>query len=153
MCMCSGIEPSEALSGAPYVQEALRGSLGAFGPMFITISMILFAFTTLLGNLFYIDHIFNYMFGHVPGKSFMVVYRIIASFVIFVGAGLNAGLLWDIADVTMGCMTIINLPVIIILSKYALRTLKDYEQQINNGKNPVFHVKNIQLPDKTDYWN
>lgn len=46
MCMCSGIEPTEALSGAPYVQEALKSVLGAFGPLFITISMILFAFTT-----------------------------------------------------------------------------------------------------------
>ena len=73
MCMCSGIEPTEALSGAPYVQEALRSALGAFGPMFITVSMILFAFTTLLGNLFYVDHIFNYMFGHTPSKSFMIV--------------------------------------------------------------------------------
>lgn len=83
----------------------------------------------------------------------MIVYRIIASLIIFVGAGLNAGLLWDIADVLMGCMTIINLPVIIILSRYALRALKDYEQQIKNGKKPVFHVKDIQLPDKVDYWN
>lgn len=153
MCMCSGIEPSEALSGAPYVQEALRSSFGAFGPMFITIAMIMFAFTTLLGNLFYVDHVFNYIFGHTPSKSFMIVYRIIASLIIFVGAGLNAGLLWDIADVLMGCMTIINLPVIIILSRYALRALKDYEQQIKNGKKPVFYVKDIQLPDKVDYWN
>lgn len=152
MCMSSGIEPTEALSGAPYVQEALRSTLGAFGPMFITVSMILFAFTTLLGNLFYVDHIFNYMFGHTPGKGFMIVYRITASLIIFVGAGLNAGLLWDIADVTMGCMTIINMPVIIILSKYALGALRDYEKQVKNGDKPVFHVKDIQLPHEVDYW-
>lgn len=152
MCMCSGIEPTEALSGAPYVQEALRSTLGAFGPLFITASMILFAFTTLLGNLFYVDHIFNYMFGHTPGRNFMIIYRIIASLVIFAGAGLNAGLLWDIADVTMGGMTIINMPVIIILSRHALNALKDYEQQIKKGNHPVFHAKNIQLPHKLDYW-
>lgn len=152
MCMCSGIEPTEALSGAPYVQEALRSTLGAIGPLFITASMILFAFTTLLGNLFYVDHIFNYMFGHTPSKNFMIIYRIIASLVIFVGAGLNAGLLWDIADVTMGGMTIINMPVIIILSKHALNALKDYEQQIKKGNSPVFHVKDIQLPHNVDYW-
>lgn len=152
MCMCSGIEPTEALSGAPYVQEALRSTLGAFGPLFITASMILFAFTTLLGNLFYVDHIFNYMFGHTPSKNFMIIYRIIASLIIFVGAGLNAGLLWDIADVTMGGMTIINMPVIIILSKYALGALKDYEKQMKNGAKPVFHVKDIELPHEVDYW-
>ena len=152
MCMCSGIEPSEALSGAPYVQEALRSTFGAFGPMFITVSMILFAFTTLLGNLFYVDHIFDYMFGHKPSKTFMIIYRIIASLIIFAGAGLNAGLLWDIADITMGGMTIINMPVIIILSKHALNALKDYEQQIKKGNRPVFHAKDIQLPHNVDYW-
>ena len=152
MCMCSGIEPTEALSGAPYVQEALKSVLGAFGPLFITASMILFAFTTLLGNLFYVDHIFNYMFGHTPGRTFMTVYRIIASLVIFVGAGLNAGLLWDIADVTMGGMAIINMPVIIILSKYALAALKDYEKQLKRGDKPAFHAKDIVLPHEVDYW-
>ena len=152
MCMCSGIEPSEALSGAPYVQAALEKSLGSVGPIFITVSMILFAFTTLLGNLFYVDNVLNYILGHVPGKVFMTIYRIIAALVIFVGAGLNAGLLWDIADVTMGGMTIINIPVILILSKYAFRALKDYESQIKQGKKPVFHAKDIELPQKVDYW-
>lgn len=152
MCMSSGIEPTETLSGAPYVQAALQQTFGAIGPMFITIAMILFAFTTLLGNLFYVDNVLKYILGHVPSKRFMTIYRIIASLVIFIGAGLNAGLLWDIADVTMGGMTIINMPVILFLSKYVLRALKDYERQVKNGEKPVFHVKNIQLPHQVDYW-
>lgn len=82
----------------------------------------------------------------------MTVYRIIASLVIFVGAGLNAGLLWDIADVTMGGMAIINMPVIIILSKYALAALKDYEKQLKRGDKPAFHAKDIGLPHEVDYW-
>lgn len=153
MCMCSGIEPTEALSGAPYVQAALKQTFGTVGPLFITVAMILFAFTTLLGNLYYVDNVLNYILGHVPGKTFMIIYRIIASFIIFIGAGLNAGLLWDIADVTMGGMTIINIPVILILSKYALKALKDYEQQVKDGKKPVFHVRDIELPHEVDYWN
>ena len=50
MCMSSGVEPTEELSGAPYVQAALSSTLGAFGPIFITVAMLLFAFTTLLGT-------------------------------------------------------------------------------------------------------
>lgn len=153
MCMCSGIEPTEALSGAPYVQAALQQAFGTIGPLFITVSMIFFAFTTLLGNLYYVDNVLNYILGHVPSKQFMIIYRIIASVVIFIGAGLNAGLLWDIADVTMGGMTIINMPVIIVLSKYALRALKDYERQVESGRKPVFHVRDIELPHKVDYWD
>ncbi|MEE1043565.1 MAG: alanine/glycine:cation symporter family protein, partial [Clostridia bacterium] len=152
MCMCSGIEPTEALSGAPYVQAALQSTLGVFGPVFITVAMILFAFTTLLGNLYYVDQAWYYMFGKTPSKSFMNVYHILASVVIFVGAILNAGLLWDIADVTMGAMAVINIPVIIILAKYAIRALKDYEKQRKEGAEPVFYAENIGLPHKVDHW-
>ena len=152
MCMCSGVEPSDKLSGAPYVQAALSSTLGEFGPIFITVAMILFAFTTLLGNLYYVDKCVIFIMGKVPSKAFMRVYYVIASLVIFVGAGLSADLLWNIADVTMGGMTIINMPVILILSKYAFRALKDYDNQRKEGKTPVFKAKNIGLPHDVDYW-
>ena len=76
-----------------------------------------------------------------------------ASLLIFVGAGLSAGLLWNVADVLMGLMAVINVPVIIILGKYAIRALKDYERQRKAGKNPEFKAESIDLPFKTDYWN
>ena len=114
--------------------------------------MILFAFTTLLGNLYYVDKALNYMLGRVPGKRFMRVYHIIASAVILIGAGLSADLLWNIADITMGGMTIINIPVILILSKYAIRALNDYGKKRKEGKDIVFHVKDIGLPHEVDYW-
>ena len=152
MCMSSGIEPTKELSGAPYVQAALSSTLGNFGPVFITVAMILFAFTTLLGNLYYVDKCIIFIMGKVPGKTFMRVYYIVAALLIFVGAGLSADLLWNIADVTMGGMTIINMPVIFILGKYAFRALKDYDKQLKEGKTPVFKAKNIDLPHKVDYW-
>ena len=152
MCMCSGVEPTEALSGAPYVQASLQAVLGGFGPVFITVAMILFAFTTLLGNLYYVDKCLIYMLGREPGKTFMRVYHILASLVIFVGAGLSADLLWNIADITMGGMTLINMPVILILSKYAIRALHNYDEQRKAGLEPTFRVKDIELPHKVDYW-
>ncbi len=152
MCMASGIEPSAELSGAPYVQAALSSTLGSFGPIFITAAMILFAFTTLLGNLYYVDNAFCFILKREPGKNFMTIYRIIASLVILLGAGLSADLLWNIADVTMGAMTIINIPVILILSKYAIRALKDYDRQRKMGIAPTFRAKDISLPHKVDYW-
>lgn len=152
MCVCSGVEPTAELSGAPYVQAALTATFGEFGPIFITVAMILFAFTTLIGNLYYVDQCIYHLLGHKPGKVFKRVYYIIASLVILLGAGLSAGLLWNIADITMGAMTLINIPVIIILSKYVVSALKDYEKQRKEGKQPVFKAKNIELPDEVDYW-
>lgn len=153
MCMCSGIEPSAELSGAPYVQAALKSVFGQFGPIFITVAMLLFAFTTLLGNLFYVDKSVSHLLGHRPGKAFNTVYYIVAAFVIFAGAILQADLLWNIADITMGLMTLINIPVIIILGKYAFATLKDYEAQRKMGKEPTFKAKDIGIKCDTDYWN
>ena len=153
MCMCSGVEPTEELSGAPYIQEALRVTLGNFGPVFITVAMVLFAFTTLLGNLFYVEKALSHVLGHFPGKTFRYIYYVIASLIIFVGAGLSAGMLWDFADITMGFMTIINIPVILILSKYAVRCLNDYTAQRKAGKDPVFKAKDIGIDAATDYWN
>lgn len=152
MCMSSGVEPSEALSGAAYIQAALSKTLGDFGPLFITVSMMLFAFTTLLGNLFYVDKCWGHIAGREPSKNFKQIYYIIASLIIFVGAGLSADFLWNVADITMGLMTLINMPVIIILSKYAVAAIKDYELQRKQGKNPVFYAKNINLPHDVDYW-
>ena len=153
MCMSSGVEPSADISGAMFVQASLKETLGAFGPIFITVAMILFAFTTLIGNLFYVDKCIYHICGKKPGKVFMSIYYIVASLVIFVGAGLSADLLWGIADVTMGAMTIINMPVILYLGKYAYKALKDYETQRKDGVEPTFKAKNIDLPHQTDYWN
>ena len=153
MCMASGIEPTAKLSGAPYIQASISAVLGEFGPIFITVAMILFAFTTLLGNLFYVDKAFCYILGKNPGKVFNTIYYIVASLLILLGAVLSADLLWNIADVTMGAMTIINMPIIIYLSKYVYRALDDYIKQRKAGKEPVFKASDINLPHKTDYWH
>ncbi len=153
MCMCSGVEPTAEMSGALYIQTALSQNLGAFGPIFITVAMILFAFTTLIGNLFYVDKCIFFIMGREPGKNFMRIYRIIASLLILFGAVLSADLLWNISDILMGGMTLINIPVIVILGKYAFRALKNYEQQRKSGVDPVFRARDIELPHKVDFWN
>ncbi len=135
-----------------HAQIVVQNIFGAFGPVFIAVAMVLFAFTTLLGNLYYVDRCWFHIFKKEPGKVFRSIYYIIAVLVILVGAGLNAGLLWNIADITMGTMTIINIPVIFVLSKYVIRALKNYDAQRKEGKDPVFRAKDIELPFKVDYW-
>ena len=152
MCMTSGVEPVKELAGAPYVQTALAASMGGVAKVFITVSMVLFAFTTLLGNLYYVDNCFAYIMKAVPGPTFNMVYRAIACVVIFIGAGSSMGLMWDLADVLMGCMAIINLPVICILGGPALKAMDDYSKQRAAGKNPVFVARSIGLTQKLDYW-
>lgn len=153
MCMSSGVTPpSSSDQAAAYVQNALSATLGKAGVVFITASMLLFAFTTLLGNLYYVDKSINFLLGKEPGKKAKNIYYVIASVVIFIGAGLSADLLWGIADITMGGMTIINMPIILYLGKYAFRALKDYEKKLKHGQDVTFKAKDIDLPHETDYW-
>jgi len=154
MCMSSGVTPpSGSEQAAAYVQSALRASFGNLGPIFITVAMILFAFTTLLGNLYYVDKSIIYLLGKEPTRKIRNIYYVIASLIIFIGAGLSADLLWNIADVLMGGMTLINMPVILYLGKYAFLTLKDYEKKLKRGDDLVFYKSDIGLPHETDYWN
>ena len=153
MLLCSGVEPAVELQGAPYVQSALAASFGTLGPVFITVAMVLFAFTTLIGNLYYVDNALAYLLGHVPSKRVMVVFRLIAMGLIFLGAGLTLDLVWNLADVLMGVMVLINIPVIAVLSRPAAAALRNYTEQRRAGKNPVFRAADIDLKEKTEYWN
>ena len=153
MCLCTGIEPSESLKGAPFVQASLEQTFGAAGPYFITIALLLFAFTTLLGNLFYCEGCLNYIAGRTISHRQLNVFHAFACVVVFIGAQMKFGLVWDIADVLMGIMALINLPVILRLGGTAMRALSDYMKQRREGRDPVFKAKNIALKEKTDYWN
>ena len=153
MALCTGIVPSEELTGAPFVQASLANTFGAVGPYFITFALLLFAFTTLLGNLYYCEGCMNYIAGHKVGKTGMTIFNLAAVLLVFVGALLKVGLAWDIADVLMGFMAIINLPVIVILGGTAMKALKDYTDQRAQGKDPTFKASSIGLKEKTDFWN
>ena len=153
MALSSGIVPSEDLAGAPFVQASLATVFGRYGNLFITVSLALFAFTTLLGNLYYVDSCLTYLNKKTPSKTFMICYRIIATILIFVGAGMKMNLAWDIADFLMGVMCLINIPSIIILGGTALKALEDYKKQREEGKNPAFKAEAIGIDtSKLDYW-
>ena len=80
MCMFSGVIPTKELAGAPYVQAeiAVQVDFGAVGPILITVAMVLFAFTTLIGNLFYVDNCLNYHLNPAdPWQNFAPAFFII----------------------------------------------------------------------------
>ena len=153
LCLCSGVEPAEALKGVPYVQAAMSGTFGAAGSWFVTVIMVLFAFTTILGNYYYCESNFQYLLRRDGKRWEMAVFRVIAAVIVFFGAQLNFDTVWAAADVTMGCMALINLPVIVYLSRPAMAALKDYTTQLKAGKDPVFKAASIGLEGKTEFWN
>lgn len=155
MCLSTGVARDAAVSGAPYVQNAISTVFGTWGPIFITVAMVLFAFTTLLGNIYYVDNALAFMNNkNKPSKRFMNIFYIACTIVIFVGAIIPMDAAWAMADITMGGMTLINLPTCMILGRYAIGCLKDYETQKKEGIDPVFKASTIGFEEgELDFWN
>ena len=158
MILCTNLDASLYIDAAgdtmnaAYIQDSLIANFGAFGSFFITAALALFAYTTLIGNYYYAEMNINYLIKDATkNKTFMLCYRLAAVFVIFIGAQFSAGLAWDLADVLMGCMALINVPVCLILGGTACKALDDYMKQRREGKDPVFKAADIGIHD-TEYW-
>lgn len=155
MVLSSGIGVTEEMQAdsALYVQAAMAESLGSFGPVFIAVAMSLFAFTTLIGNYSYCEGCLNFIVGREVGESGFLVFRLIATALVFVGTIATASMVWNIADMLQGFMVVINIPVILILMKPAMKALDNYCRQKKEGKNPTFIAGEIGMDDsKLDFW-
>lgn len=154
MCLSTGVARNATVAGAPYVQNSIQTVFGTAGPVFITVAMVLFAFTTLIGNLYYVDNALIFLNKkNEPSQRFMRIFYVFASAIIFIGALIPMDAAWAVADITMGGMTLINLPVCVLLGKIAIDCLKDYEEQKKLGKNPVFKASSLGFgEDELDFW-
>ena len=152
MCLSSGTEFNPDMGGASYVQSSMAANLGSIGPVFLCVAMSLFAFTTLIGNYSYCEGCLRFILNREVSRNGILVFRVLATVLVFIGAIASAGTVWNLADMTQGLMVIVNVPVIIILAKPAMKCLDDYCRQKKEGKNPVFIAKNAGIDADLDYW-
>ena len=115
--LVSGVEIGNG--GSEVICSAFSSGLGRFGGIFMAISMILFAFATITGWFFIGESAWKYIF---PRKA--VIYKVIFSICVFVGAVSSLGIVWGISDVFNGLMALPNLTAIILLSREAVREHK-----------------------------
>ena len=153
MCLSTGVVPTVEQSGAPYVQAALFEALGGIGPVFIAVSLSLFAFTTLIGNYYYCEGCLRFILKKKPSRGLLCGFRVVATVLVAVGAALSAGIVWDTADMLQGLMVIINIPVILILAKPAFACLEDYIAQRKAGKEPKYIARDCGIKENTEFWN
>ena len=137
-----------SLTGIPLLQQSVANQFGPWAIHVVTVSVCLFAFTSIVGNYFYAEA--NILFI-TKNKTAMTVFRVAAAFMVLVGALNSMGVAWSLADITMGFEAIVNIIAIVLLGRIALAALKDYEKQKAAGIDPVFHEKNIGI-DNTDIW-
>jgi len=153
MCLSCGVTPTAELSGILYVQESLKAVMGHGGAVFITLSIMLFGFTTLIGNYYYTEGCLRFIMNRRPGKTSITIFRVIATVIVFAGAISSAAFAWDAADLCQALMVIVNIPVIMILSPIAIKALKNYTSQMQKGEEPLYVAKDCGVKQPTDFWN
>lgn len=161
ICTCSAMivlvfmvqDPQTAagLNGMPLVQMAVYHFAGDVGIAFITAAVFLFAYTSLIGNYFYAESNLKFIFGE--RKMLLFWFRVACLAIIFAGCLSSFDLAWNVADILMGIMCIINLIAILALGKWALKCLDDYTRQRKQGINPVFNAASIPGLPACECWN
>ncbi len=104
--------PISSATGATLTSRAFEMALPTFGAPIVTLSLVLFAFTTLLGWSYYGERCFEYLFG----TRSIPLYRILFALVVIPGATLDLKFVWKLSDLTNGLMAIPNLIAIAALS-------------------------------------
>ena len=117
----SGVWQSD-LNGAIMTQAAFASIFPTIGPLFLTLSLSLFAFTTILGWSYYGERCFEFLFG-VKGIN---GYRAIFVTMVLLGAFLKLDVVWIIADIVNGLMALPNLIALIALSSVVVAETKLY---------------------------
>ncbi len=139
--LVSSIPESANLTGIQLTQAALSSQVGAWGNLFIATCIFLFAFSSILGNYYYGESNIEFMNG---SKTVLTLFRLSVIGMVFWGSLSSLDIVWNMADLFMGLMAIMNLLVIFKLRKVVLKVLEDFIAQKRAGKDPVFHAESIE---------
>ena len=147
----SGAPLDGSINGVQLTQQALSNEVGSIGSTFVALAILLFAFSSIIGNYYYGEANIRFI---TSKRSVLFIYRILVGGMVMFGALASLDLAWSLADVTMGLMTSCNLVAISLLSRQAFLLLQDYVAQKKAGiKSPVFDKNKIpELKDKAQCW-
>ena len=150
--LLSGLYDTTALNGIALTQASLGSEIGAAGPTFIAIAILLFAFSSIIGNYYYGEANIRFM---TSNSTVITIYRICSGGVMVIfGAMVSLDMVWNLGDFCMALLTACNLIAIVALGKYVFRLLDDYRTQKRNGiKEPIFHRSLLpEIEDELECW-
>ena len=128
--LCSGVPVGYgAAAGAELTISGFTSTYGGWISIFTAVAMCCFAFSTIIGWGLYGTRCIEFLFGSRVNKPFMLVYSLVA----IVGATMNLGLLWSIAETFNGLMVIPNLIGVFLLSGVVVHMAKDYFNGIEDS--------------------
>lgn len=140
------------MSGVQITQTALVGHVGAWGADFLAVVLLMLAFTTIIGNYAYAESNIQFISGNTV---LLTVFRMCVLGMVYFGTMAGIPVVWDMADLTMGIMALINLVAILLLSPLVFLLLKDYQAKLRLGKEPEFKLSehpSLKRRIKNDIW-
>lgn len=121
----------EAYTGSALTIKAFETVLGKVGAWLVTIGIALFAFSTILGWEYHGEKAFEYLF---KSHKYNMIYRIVFSLIVYVGATTSLDLVWDFSDIANALMAIPNLICLLILSKEIATDMQDFQKILKAEK-------------------
>ncbi|XXQ67726.1 alanine/glycine:cation symporter family protein [Neisseriaceae bacterium B1] len=151
--LLSDFKSNPDLSGIQLTQAALETHMGAWAQQFLAVVLFLFAFSTIIGNYAYAETNVQYLHGK---PIVLTAFRMLVLAFVYFGAVAKVAIVWDMGDLTMGIMALINLIAIACLYKLVLLVLKDYSVKVKMGKaEPEFNLNEhpvLKRKIKSDIW-
>lgn len=139
-------------AGPVFTQKAVETILPGFGPAFVAISLLFFAFTTILGNYYAAETNIAYINKKAKMPWILNALRVITLIAIITSATRSADLAWAIGDMGIGIMSWLNLIAIFFLSGIVVKVLKDFEKQYKETGDAVFNPDALGIKN-ANYWS
>ena len=121
----------KVVEGAALTILAFKSALGEVGGVLVTIGIVLFAFSTILGWEYHGEKAFEYIFGT---HKYNMVYRVFFSLIVFVGATTTLQVVWNFSDIANALMAIPNLICLLVMSNVIAKEVERFQPIIQEEK-------------------
>lgn len=143
LLLAGPVPHSSETAGIQLLQQALVNLTGGWGAGFVSLILLLFAFSSIVVNYLYAEN--NLIFLKVDSRRMITLLRLGVILMVLAGSLLSMPLVWQLADVFMAFMAITNLTAILLLSPVVTLIARDYLRQRKLGVPPVFDAS--RYPD------
>jgi len=145
------VDGANAVDGVVMTQAALQDHVGGWGRGFVSVALMLFAFSSILYNYYLGENSLNYF--SEENKHLFNGFRAVVLLLILWGSVQDLSTVFAFADLTMALVALANITALVILVPVGMRVMRDYEQQRRAGRTPVFNPDDFpDLDIDRDAW-
>ncbi len=145
MCTCTALiillsdvyQPgAEGIKGVVLTQNAMASHVGGWGAGFVSVALVLFAFSSVMYNYYLGENSLNFFSD--DNRSLFIAFRIVVLALLMWGSLQDLGTVFGFADLTMGLLGVVNLIGLVWMFRIGMRLLRDYDSQLAAGVEPRF---------------